>query len=697
MEALTLVSPDTPVMKTEIFDVEFARQLVDDKNLNKEERDKLRRYIKNSKYPSDNTFGMLHDTTYKLGKDCKHEFLGRLCALRGESLQGFSRQVRNALAQQFYWDLDFINAQPTLLKQYADKNGWKCDALTKYIETREELLTEICDTIGVERWEAKEKVIAICFGAGAGAVEGMPDFFVNEFYPEMRMIMKNNWDLNKKTLKFLEKQPNNIGRGLAQILQTEERTCLLALDISLGRRQRKMEVYIHDGGLVRKKDNETCFPSSLLLELEKDVERMTGYKLGLSVKAMKTTFVKINQDNEYAEMKVEFEKTHFKLMNPPSYVRQAGGQLQFMKEGDLSLLYQNVFCGDKLFISLWKSDPEIRTYEEVVFKPKQEVTTGQFNIFTDFSCKAVQGDCSVMNDLMWLLSGKEKEVYEYIENYFAHLIQKPYEKCGVCLVFSTSKQGAGKDTPLDFIGSILGSEYFFNTEDAENNVFGRFTSHLQKTLLLKMEEVEFETNKKNESALLSLITAPKRSYEAKGREPITLDDYKRIVMTTNKSVPVNVPDSDRRFVLINSSEDRVGDRAYWNRVHKELAKPETAQAYFHYLLNKDISQFDVRERPITEFYKEAKMTLRPSHAVYFQKWIALHGETMEECEMTASEMLTHMNENSKFLITAQKIGRELRVYPETAITKKKGMYSNSYTLHTKELHAFLVSKGWWSE
>jgi hypothetical protein len=256
--------------------------------------------------------------------------------------------------------------------------------------------------------------------------------------------------------------------------------------------------------------------------------------------------------------------------------------LQFIKDSDLNLLYQNLYCGDEVFIGKWKADRHIRTYDQIVFKPKQEVAKGDFNIFMDFACEAVQGDVSVMKDLMWLLSGENQEVFDYLENYFAHLIQKPYEKPGVAIVFYTSKQGAGKDTPLDFLGKILGNDYFYNTEDAENQVFGRFTSHLQKTLLLKMEEVEFETNKKNESALLSLITASRRSYEAKGREPITLDDYKRIVMTTNKANPVSVPESDRRFVLINSSEKRVGDRAYWDNVYAQLNKPETAQAYFYH-------------------------------------------------------------------------------------------------------------------
>jgi hypothetical protein len=399
---------------------------------------------------------------------------------------------------------------------------------------------------------------------------------------------------------------------------------------------------------------------------------------------------------DYQYQKVQFEKTHFKLMNPPCYVRIQSGSLQYIKDGDLNLMYQNMYYGEHIFIQKWKSDSTIKTYESVVFKPKQTVSPSYYNIFTDFPCEAVEGDFSVMTELMMLLSGEDIVVFEYLENYFAHMFQMPYEKPGVCLVFSTSKQGAGKDTPLDFIGKILGKEYFFNTEDAENSVFGRFTEHLQKCILLKMEEVEFETNKKNESALLSLITASTRSYEAKGQKPITLDDYKRIVMTTNKSVPVNVPESDRRFVLINSSEKRVGDREFWNNVYKQLAKPETAQAYYYYLLNKDISQFEIRNRPVTDFYKEVKQTLRPYHAIYFQKWISMNGDYQESSkDISATDLLSRINDNNKFAISSTKFGRDSKIYPPEALTKRTGKFCNSYTIHTEAMCEFLKSKGWW--
>ncbi len=399
--------------------------------------------------------------------------------------------------------------------------------------------------------------------------------------------------------------------------------------------------------------------------------------------------------DDYQYQKIHFEKNHFKLMNPPCYVREHDGQLQFIKDKDFTLMYQNQYCTDGVFIFKWKTDPTIRTYEKILFKPKQDVPKDCFNIFTGFKCEAVKGNTEIMDELMLMLAGNDKDVKEYLENYFAHMIQKPYEKPGVALLFYTEKQGAGKDTPLDFIGKMLGTEYFYNTEDAENQVFGRFTSHLQKTILLKMEEVEFDTNKRNESALLSLITAPIKSYEAKGREAVLLDDYKRIVMTTNKSTPINVPESDRRLVLINSSENRVGDRDFWDYTYARLAEPETTKAYYHFLLNKDISEFNIRERPITNFYKDVKTTLRPYHAVFFQNWISQFGDNAQPAEKTASQWLALMNDGSKFPISNMKFGLDMKKYPDNSLVKVKHSYHNTYTVYPEHMHKFLVSKGWW--
>jgi hypothetical protein len=397
--------------------------------------------------------------------------------------------------------------------------------------------------------------------------------------------------------------------------------------------------------------------------------------------------------DDYQYKKIMHEREYFKLKNPSCYVRLYEGKILTLKDADMTLLFKN----DLDFLREWTADKGIRTYEELVFKPKQPTPKDKFNIFTDFKCKAVEGDTSVMTGLMWLLSGKNQKNFEYIENYFAHMIQRPHEKPGIAIVFYSERQGAGKDTPLDKIGEMIGNEYFFNSGggNAESDVFGRFTSHLQKTILLKMEEVDFETNKRNENALLSLITAPTKNYEAKGRDAIVLDDYKRIVMTTNKQVSINVREGERRLVLINSSEDKVGDREYWDAVHSKLKDPSVLEAYHYYLLTKDISNFNIRERPITDYYNDVKTSLRPYHASYFQHWICTHGEYTEEKEMTATQWLNKINETSKFQINPKRFGEDVKKYPAEAFTKKEGKLNNTYTLHVEAMKDFLVWKGWW--
>jgi hypothetical protein len=168
-------------------------------------------------------------------------------------------------------------------------------------------------------------------------------------------------------------------------------------------------------------------------------------------------------------------------------------------------------------------------------------------------------------------------------------------------------------------------------------------------------------------------------------------------MTTNKSNPVSVAESDRRFVLVNSSEMRVGDRAFWDGAYRKLAKPETKHAYYYHLLHKDISTFNIRERPTTDFYKDVKTSQRPYHAVYFQKWISQNGEYQEECEMSSADWLKAINVDTKFPVSATKFGLDMKKYPGDCLMKKKGMYNNSYTLHTAKMHEFLVAKGWWCE
>lgn len=439
--------------------------------------------------------------------------------------------------------------------------------------------------------------------------------------------------------------------------------------------------------------------SSKYNERECDAKWKTFHRSGYTIwkflqEYAPDVYERVKKD-DYEYMKQEFETTHFKVMNPPIIVRiTEAGTLQQLGVADVSFMYRNVKCNEECFVGKWLSDPDIRTYENLCFLPKLSCPPNQYNIFKDFPTIAEEGDVSTIQSVLKLITGKEDHVFEYVEKWVASIIQKPYNKTGVAIVVQ-GEQGIGKDTYFDFVGSLLGREYFFNTGDANNDVFGRFTEHLQRTILMKFEEASFVTNKAHADKLKSWITAPHRSFEGKGLKPITLANYTNLVMTTNQELPVLMEDTDRRFCCIKGSSDRRTDREFWKGVHDELAKQETRNAYYHYLMNMDLSEFNVREFPKTEYYQSIRETLAPQHARYFQRKVELYIENETEQTWTARSLYNFVKEEYKFDISEKAFAMALKLYPESALRKHRNKISNEYTMNAQGMLDFLKSKNWW--
>lgn len=691
------------VGKVELFDVEFARQLRTNTDLPKEERDKLKRYLKRCE--NVNSVKVL----YKLGKKVRLDAgrnLGRLCAEGGLSLQCFSRDVRCALAGRYYFDIDVVNAQPTLILQYCEREGLECSALKRYVEMREEILEEMCNNLSIERWEAKEKIISLYFG---GSSEGMIPFVVRELAPEARRIVENVSKKNADSLKWLSKQPNCVGKGMAYIFQTEERKVLMAIDRALGKRGRSFDVLIHDGGLVRKKEGETEFPTRLLREVEADIKLETGYVVKLAVKPLETTIEKEGDtEEEYLQRKRQWEESgwkggiYFKLRNPPSFIQLTNHSMEQLSKADIIQNEENnILSSGEPFLKKWLVDPTMKEYQEVVFLPKKEAPEGCFNIFRCFDVEPIEGDFSTFTEVLRLIANGDERVFDYIENYFASIIQKPYDRTNISIVV-VGEQGVGKDTYFDSVGEILGAEYYHSTPTPENDIFAKFNSSLARKLVVKFEEANFRTNKDNADKLKSLITMSKVNIEKKGKDPIKLDNLTNIIMTTNHDVPVVLEETDRRFVLVMASSERRGDTAFWHRIHRgpnNIHHPTTLAAYHHYLLHKDISTFDLqRDRPITQLYKDVKQSFVPYHARFFQRFIERADESIEGNEWSAHSLFQSMKDSAPLglQLSETRFGRDIRIYTDDGcLTKVRARNGNQYNGNLNRIKELLVRRNWW--
>jgi len=189
------------------------------------------------------------------------------------------------MARKYYWDIDFENAQPTLLLQYAQKNGWEHTYLKQFVERRNETLLETEKALGISRKDAKERYIQLFFGSSY--FDGLPVWIAKSLYPELCKIKSNIFLTNPELSIKLKKNQNSV---MSYVLQTIERNCIISVDNALKVKGRQIDVFMHDGGYVRKLDGEAEFPTNLLKDLEHSVFKETGYRLHITQKNIETTF-----------------------------------------------------------------------------------------------------------------------------------------------------------------------------------------------------------------------------------------------------------------------------------------------------------------------------------------------------------------------------------------------------------------------
>jgi hypothetical protein len=685
-----MTSPDTAIVKTEVFSIDALTHLMQCDGVSTIDKNRLR------KYKDSASKGNEVRVSYLRGKKLKTEEFGRVTPEKGIGLASFPREIRNFLAKKYYFDLDIVNAQPTLLEQICKTKGWSCDKLSTFNANRESLMKELDS----DRKQAKIIVMRMLFGTpNPNEFTG----FFAELVEQLAVITTNLSNDAPAELKKIAKKHttyNEKGSICACFLQQEEFKCLVALDTALTKEGRYLATLINDGGFVRKLDGEVGLSSELIEKCQAHISKDTGYAVQLKQKELDTTFELPDVRDEYQEMKIEFEKNHFKLNDPVAYVRVYAKDVKVLSRTDLMNLYENTFYnGTESFIKKWLTDPTMRTYEQLVYKPMQEVESKYFNLFQGYDCDAVEGNISVVHEVLNLVCNNEKPVFEYVEKYMAHLLQRPYDKAGISIIVQSNAEGTGKDSYFDLIGRILGGQYFLNTASAADSVFSKFNGHWKKALMIKMEELSFMETKAHADKFKTFITADRICFEDKGQKSITIDNYTRFIGTTNNAVPVIIGTNDRRFVLIRASEARVGDKAYWDKTQKDLHSDATRKAYFHYLMNLDISQFNVRDRPITEYYEEVKESFIPYHAQFFQKKVQSMPED-SELSWSANDLIEEMkiSTSSKFELNQTRIGRDLRLYVKDEILQKhRNKHNIRYVAKCDDVRKYLENKDWWYE
>lgn len=186
---------------------------------------------------------------------------------------------------------------------------------------------------------------------------------------------------------------------------------------------------------------------------------------------------------------------------------------------------------------------------------------------------------------------------------------------------------------MDFMGNkVFGKEYYKNIKNVETELFDSHSTAMDKTLFLKLEEVNGALNRKFADILKGIITSTTATINPKGVGKYTIDAFPRVVMTTNNAVPVKVEKDDRRFCIFYTSTKYMGNTAFWNETYSLFDSPEAGHVIHQYLMSLDLSQFEVKLFPKTDYHQGLAETE-----------VASEEEFIDQCEAFTDESATPLH------------------------------------------------------
>lgn len=202
-----------------------------------------------------------------------------------------------------------------------------------------------------------------------------------------------------------------------------------------------------------------------------------------------------------------------------------------------------------------------------------------------------------LNHILEVYCSGRKDSYNYLLKWFSNMVRGNRNNSALYL---KGPQGAGKSSIVDdFMRHyVIGLDLSF--QGGSSPLKNNFNSELSGKLMVLFEELE--NMGKSEWIAVSCklkrqITSKTIQIERKGkdvRDETNLNNY--ILLSNNDCIQ---DDDGRRYFILDISTKYVGDRDYFNKLHS-CFNDVVGQAFYSYLLEIDIKDFDPQQYPITQ-------------------------------------------------------------------------------------------------
>jgi hypothetical protein len=253
-----------------------------------------------------------------------------------------------------------------------------------------------------------------------------------------------------------------------------------------------------------------------------------------------------------------------------------GQKPKLWSKADFALRRPDIAGAKKPTDAPWFDDPDVPVWEGFMFEPdpaKAAQKPNHINRWVGFAieipAERPRGSWRLLRKHVYeVICKRNKELFRWVMTWMAHLVQRPGEKLGSCLIL-VGPVGTGKSKLFDWLKRLT-APHSFKISGPEHLV-GRFNEHLDALVFLQVEEAAWGGEvRKVWGKLKDLITSETISIDGKFEPVFETSSYVRIGMTANPGWTIPVSIRDRRPCILEVSECHMEDHAYFAAIDAEM-------------------------------------------------------------------------------------------------------------------------------
>lgn len=220
-----------------------------------------------------------------------------------------------------------------------------------------------------------------------------------------------------------------------------------------------------------------------------------------------------------------------------------------------------------------------------------------FNIYPNYNEEYLE---SFLDYVKNIICSRNEEIYNWVISWISYIFKYPTNKTKTAIIL-IGKQGDGKNTFCNIICHLLGK--YANSNCNIDNITGHKNNSILNKKLIICNEVEEKGRKDSKTASLKkLITEKQGDIDGNYQKEVAtnVENVANLIILSNSEIPIKIEQDDRRYLVLKVSDEVRNDNHYFEQFQLENLEDIFFDNLLTYLINLDISNWDMFNPPMTE-------------------------------------------------------------------------------------------------